>query len=212
MFKKLLVPLSFILLAANSCKKSQDYTPDPNNTTAPVACNQRPAKVGTVYTYQSASGTSYTLTGQKDTSIGGLNYVKLVASLSSPASYIAVDATGNVWQAVYYNGGDLTPVPMIFIKTGQPVGTTWQYNYSSISAPGVVTYKYVMTILSSTLTTTVAGKTYTNGYKVKTDLQTYMSGSLVGSNATASLYFCGLGIAGTEINGTVSSTLTNFVY
>lgn len=203
------MPLAATLLLFSSCKKDSDNPTQPTG-----ACNQNPAKIGSVYTMKLLqNGQTYTQTVTGDTTVNGLKYLRIHTNTGGQTGvgYLGVDASGQVWQ-ITPPAGDLGSTNMIMVQTAKPAGTTWSYLQMSQSAPGIVDYKYTMTQVSTTETITVAGKSYSNGIKVKVRLDVTYQGTPMSSAETGFTWFCGLGIGGSEANGAPYSQLINFVY
>ncbi len=206
--KLLLLLPAFICII--SCKKNDADGTNPAVVPVPAGCELSPYKTGTAITFSLAAGGNYKATFVKDTLINGNTYVKSTSTLST--DYYRVGANGDVYKAVLPLG-DVPLNEMVYIKQNQATGAVWSYSIASTLAPSLIIYKYTYTVLATNVSFTLNGKTYTNCIKVKQAADVYAGGTLSATNGTTILtWACGLGFIAKEENGSLQSSLIDYVY
>ncbi len=199
------------IFSTQSCKKNDSSPSQTNDST--VNCSVLPYRIGTTIVYTAVGGGTQSSTYTLSKTINGINYVG--ASTNTPygtaTAYVGMDANENVHQYLYPIG-DVPTTDMVFYKPNQSVGASWSYTYSSVNAPGLVSYKYTYKVLKTGITFKLGTKTYTDCTQMQITADSYLSGNLSSSRSTGYTYGCGIGSVLQYVDGALSATLTSYKY
>lgn len=145
--------------------------------------NFSPLTQGSTWTYQSSTGSSFTLTAtSRDTAIGGKNY-RVLSNTAGSNLYLAKEGDN------YYRFGsiaelNLQAVEELYLKAGEAVNATWGAPIS-FTVPGVpvpLTANLTYTIKEKGATRTAGGKSYNNVTHVRMDISITGLGNIGGGD------------------------------
>jgi hypothetical protein len=208
--KRSTLALAFIVvtLVVVSCSKDGGSGATP----AIQDCSKNPLRMGTRIVAQSYTGAKDTGIVNIDTIVNGKEFFGAYSKGFLPSlTAICVDASGNVYQyskgMIFYPDG-IIPITKPTQGIGQSVYSDTLYD-GFTGSYGV----YESKLLTTSETITVGGKSYSNGKKMISSFNhVYSPTNIVKDTITTFYYYCGLGIAKKEQNGTTILTYTDYTY